>query len=777
MPHGRHAGRPASNTMNKLQTAALTLLIALTLAAAPARSACSIGEAKRDLPDGAMAEILAVSVTAVFPGGVYVEQHDRVQGIRVVTDQTLAEGDVVDVYGQMLTDTNGERCVAALPEYPMIPSSTHALQPLHIGARAFVGGSFGLQEGMAGEAGLNTIGLLVTVSGPVSGFDSAIPGSWFVIGGPAGPEIKIVAPQEVKIDRDAQYVVATGICTVEKVDGVMKRVLKVRRQSDIVSHQSWAEGKVQTLTLDEKVGQVFQVRVSGSTLTETDRAVIADKHIGGVIYFQWNGNLDDPTEAAQLSNDLQTAALGVGGTGIPLLISLDQEGGRVTRITGGAQFPGNMGIGASRSAELARLTGSVFGAEISAIGANMDLAPVLDVNNNPANPVIGVRSFGEDPALAAEMGIGYLQGLHEHEVIACAKHFPGHGDTNVDSHSGLPVVTYDFDTLDTIHGRPFREAIAAGLDTIMTAHIVVTCLDPDRPATLSPLVIDGYLRANLGFDGVVMTDSMGMAGVTSGYGVDQSAVMAIQAGVDMLSLSPDLDTAMAAVKAAVISGAIPQARLDQAVMRILRLKRQYGLFENPFVDTSAAAGIVGCQEHWNAEVAVARGAMTLVQNTGGVLPLNLNESDRVLLVTVQSSAETTTDAAARFASFITAQHANTESLAISENPTRTARNTVKNAATSADVVIIATAHAEAYSGQVTLINDLLAMPKPVIAVGLREPYEFAAIPGVTAYLAAYNYRNCGFAAAADVIFGVVNPSGLLPVTIPGLYAFGHGLSY
>jgi len=759
--------------MNKLQTASLTILIALTLAAGSARSACSIGEAKRDLPDGAPAEILAASVTAVFPGAVYVEQQDRVQAVRVATDQTLAEGDVVDVYGQMFTDANGERCVAALPEYPMIPSGTHALQPLHIGARAFVGGSFGLQEGIAGEAGLNTIGLLVTVSGPVSGFDAAIPGSWFVI----GPEIKIVVPPEVKIDRDAQYVVATGICTVEKVDGVMKRVLRVRGQSDIVSHQSWAEGKVQTLTLDEKVGQVFQVRVDGSTLTETDRAVIADKHIGGVIYFQWNGNLDDPTEAAQLSNDLQTAALGPGGDGIPLLISLDQEGGRVTRITGGAQFPGNMGIGASRSAELARLTGSVFGAEIRAIGANMDLAPVLDVNNNPANPVIGVRSFGEEPGLVAEMGIGYLQGLHDHEVIACAKHFPGHGDTNVDSHSGLPVVTYDFNTLDTIHGRPFREAIAAGLDTVMTAHIVVTCLDPDRPATLSPLVIDGYLRANLGFDGVVMTDSMGMAGVTSGYGVDQSSVMAIQAGVDMLSLSPDLDTAMAAVKAAVISGAIPQARLDQAVTRILRLKRQYGLFENPFVETSAAAGIVGCEEHWNAEVTAALGAMTLVQNTGGLLPLNLTESDKVLLVTVQSSAETTTDAAARFASFITPLHANTESLAISENPARTARNTVKNAAASADVVIIATAHAEAYSGLVTLINDLLAMPKPVVAVGLREPYELAAIPNVTAYLAAYNYRNCGFAAAADVIFGVVNPSGLLPVTIPGLYAFGHGLSY
>lgn len=756
----------------------VTILIAAVLAASSICAAETIGEAKRDLPDGSAVEIPSVSVTAAFPGYVYVEHADRSQGIRVTTDETLHEGDIVDVYGVIRTDPDsGERYIASFSEYPLIPVGSRVLKPVGLSAPAFVGGSFGLQQGMPGQEGLNTIGLLVTISGPVSGYDPALPGSYLTVGAPGGPDIRVVVPAGVKIDRDSLYVAATGICSVEKAGGQMVRVLRVRSQSDIASHQSWAEGKVLSLTLDQKVGQLFQVRVSGSTLSDSDRAIIADRHIGGVIYFQYNGNLDEPAQAAQLSNDLQTAALGPGGDGIPLLISMDQEGGRVTRITGGAQFPGNMGIGASRSADLSRLTGSVFGAEIRAVGANMDLAPVLDVNNNPDNPVIGVRSFGEDPELAAEMGIGYLQGLHDYGVIACAKHFPGHGDTNVDSHTGLPVVTYDFNTLDTIHGRPFREAIAAGLDTVMTAHIVVTCLDPDRPATLSPQVIDGYLRANLGFDGVVMTDSMGMAGITSGYGVAQSSVMAIQAGVDMLSLPPDLDTAVNAVRSAVQTGDVSQARLDQAVTRILRLKRQYGLFDNPFVDAQQAPAIVGCEEHWNAELAVAQGAMTLVQNTGGLLPLSLSETDKVLLVTVQSSSATTSDAASRFASFVAQKHPNVQSLSISENPGSSARNTVRNAAADAAVVIIATAEADSYSGQITLVNQLLAIPRPVIAVGLRDPYELAAIPGVTAYLAAYNYRNCGFAAAADAIFGDINPSGRLPVTIPGLYPFGHGLSY
>lgn len=749
------------------------LLAILLLALCVTCSADNIGAAKRDLSDGTPVSFPGVTVTATLPGSIYV-QANRGAGIRVDTPKAFTEGDIVDVSGTIQTDpTTDERCVAAYATHPQSKGSGPAMRPVGLSGRALVGGDFGRQKGIAGSKNLNTIGLLVTTWGPVAEFDNLTNPTWFKL----GDGTRVVAPPGTKLDADLTYVAVTGICSVEKVNGNMTRVLKVRRAGDIVSHESWAEDRLKSMTLDEKIGQLFQIRIDGDVVTDATRQIIQNQHIGGIVYFQYNGNLNDPIRSARMSNELQTCAIGPDGKGIPLLISMDQEGGRVTRITGGCDFPGNMGIGASRSADLARLAGSVFGSEIRAVGANMDLAPVLDVNNNPDNPVIGVRSFGEQPDLAADMGIGYTAGLHDSGVIATGKHFPGHGDTNVDSHSGLPIVTYDFSTLDTIHGKPFRQAIANGLDCIMTAHIVVTCLDPNRPSTLSPLVIDGYLRTNLGFDGVVMTDSMGMGGITTGYGNAQAAVMVILAGADLISLPPDFDTAINAVKSAALSGEIPMSRIDQSVKRILRLKHRYGLFENPFVNADAASGIVGCGDHRAAELSVAKGAITLVQNTGNLLPLNLTSSQKALLVTVQSSTETTTDAATRFASYITARHPNTQSMSISESPNSTSRNNVKTAANSASVIIVGTSRAQLYPNQVTLINQLCALGKPVICVGMREPYEFASFPGVNAYLCAYSYRNCSFQAAADVIFGSYNPIGKLPVSVTGSYGFGWGLGY
>ena len=719
-----------------------------------------------------------VCVTAVFPGCVYVEEPTRTSGIRVATAETLSEGDIVDVEGVLGTGpSSDERYIDAYPSYPKPTGAKKTLRPLGLTRSAFVGGDSGFQNGISGGLGANTVGLLVTVWGSVSQFDTSESHGWFKIGDQREPEIRVEMPAGQQFNTDQAFVTVTGICSVEKVNDQMTRVLKVRRTSDIISHQSWAEERLKSMTLDEKIGQLFQIRIDGDVATDAIKQTITSKHLGGIIYFQYNGNLDDPTRSATLSNNLQACAMGADGKGIPLFLSMDQEGGRVTRITGGAEGPGNMGIGASRSEEMAELTGKTFGSEIRAVGANMDLAPDLDVNNNPANPVIGVRSFAERPEVVSPLGQAYIEGLRSVGVIATGKHFPGHGDTNTDSHSGLPIVTYDFNTLDTIHGRPFREAIAAGLDSIMTAHIVVTCLDPNHPATLSPAVIDGYLRTNLGFDGVVMTDSMGMAGVTSGYGNAQAAVLAVQAGVDLMSLPPDLDTAWSAVKTAVVNGVISEDRLNQSVIRLLKLKHKYGLFENPYCDPSVASSIVGCADHRSADLTVARAAMTLVQNKDNVLPLHLASAQKVLLVTVASSSETTTDAAARFASYITAKHANTQSISIGENPTSSTRTTVKNAAATADVIIVGTSRSQLYSGQTSLVTSLCTLGKPVICVGFREPYEFASWPQVNAYLCAYTYRSCGLQAAADVIFGDYTPHGLLPVSIPGVYDFGWGLSY
>lgn len=729
------------------------------------------------LEDGSPISLTDVSVTAVLSGTIYVEKTDRSRGIRVDTDLYFPEGTVVSVSGTIETDpSNDERYVMPSPGYPQATGNVELLKPLGLISRSFVGGESDSQAGITGDANLNTVGLLVTIWGRVLEFDPADPGAWCMVGDSQGPDIKIVFPSGMDVDKDWEFITATGICSVEKVNGSMVRVLKVRRPDDVVCRESRSLNRLQTMTLDQKIGQLFMIRFNGDVMDDALRQIIEEKHIGGIIYFQYTGNLDDPVRAANLSNTLQACA--IAADGIPLLLSLDQEGGRVTRITGGTDFPGNMALGASRAVDKAYLTGSVIGTEIRAIGANMDLAPVLDVNNNPDNPVIGVRSFGEQANLASQMGLAYSGGLRNSGVVATGKHFPGHGDTSVDSHTGLPIVTYDFETLDTVHGKPFRDAIAGGLPAIMTAHIVVTCLDSDRPATLSPAVINGYLRSNLGFDGVVMTDSMGMAGITSGYTIEQASVMAVQAGVDIMALPPDLDRAINAIKAAVTSGDIPQSRIDESVARILRLKYRHGIFENPYVNASAAADIVGCANHWTAELSAARAGVTLAQNTSSYLPLNLTSGQKLLLVTVQAS-ETTTDAATRFAAIMTQKHANLESMAIVANPNSSQRQTVKTAASSAAVVVVGTSRSQltGCAGQATLVKELKAMGKPVVVVGLREPYELAVFPEVNAYVAAYNYRNCGFQAAADVIFGDWNPSAKLPVTIPGLYAFGHGLSY
>ena len=756
------------------------VLLALALCSA-AFADISLRDAKRDLANGTPVTFNGLSVTAVFTGHLYVEQTDCAQGIRVDTSKTFAIGTLVNVYGAIQTDPlTDERYIAAYPEYPQAPGGTFAVAPLMLPNRAVTGGDLGLQHGISGDANLNNIGMLVTVCGTIKAFDDFYnPTIWLKISEPFGPEVKIVVPSEVKIRNYWEYAVVTGVCSAEKVGGQMIRVVKVRGQGDMVPYQPWVANKLASMTLDQKIGQLFNIQFLGDTFTTAMATTIQTYHIGGVIYLQVNGNLDDPSDSANFSNDLQACAM--ANDGIPLLISMDQEGGRVTRITGGADFPGNMALGASRDTDLAFSAGSVFGSEIKAVGGNMDLAPVLDVNNNPMNPVIGVRSFGEQPGLASDMGIAYLNGLHSSNTIATGKHFPGHGDTATDSHTGLPIVTYDLNTLDTIHAEPFRQAIRNGLDVIMTAHILVTCLDPDRPATLSPLVIDGYLRDELGFEGVCMTDSLGMAALRNYWTDAQIAVMGIQAGVDILLSPADLGVAFNAVKSAVNGGAIPMSRLDQSVTRILSLKYRYGLFDNPYVDPNLADDIVGSPEHWATELEAARFGATLVQNTAGFLPLNLTSGQKILLVTVEAT-ETTTDAATRFNTYIVAKHPysdKVDSRSINANPTSSQRTTIVNAAATADVVIVGTSRAQiaANIGQATLVNQLIATGKPVVVVGLREPYELGSFPGVNAYLAAYNYRNCGFAAAADILFGDWNPSGLLPVTIPGYYSYGYGLHY
>jgi beta-N-acetylhexosaminidase len=355
------------------------------------------------------------------------------------------------------------------------------------------------------------------------------------------------------------------------------------------------------MSLADKVGQLFMPTIPGAT-PAPGAAVIRRYHLGGVIYFP--ENLRTPRQTAELSNGLQGAAM---KSGVPLLISTDEEQGPVSRLPYITRFPANKSLASTAHPDDdVRTAARVTGEELRAVGINQDLAPDADVNVNPRNPVIGVRSFGADPQKVAHFVGVAVDAYRATGVAATAKHFPGHGDTATDSHTGLPVITHSMKTWERLDAPPFKAAIAHHVDAIMTAHIVVPGLDDSGdPATMSKAVLSGLLRDKLGYDGVVITDSLQMAGATMKYGAQEAAVRAVRAGADMLLMPPDIGRAYNAVLAAVRSGRIPQSRLDQAVTRIVRMKTERGLFRSPYVDAAKASQVLGSKEHRAAARKVA----------------------------------------------------------------------------------------------------------------------------------------------------------------------------
>lgn len=268
---------------------------------------------------------------------------------------------------------------------------------------------------------------------------------------------------------------------------------------------------ISKMTLEEKIGQMFQVGFKGTKVTSDIKEMIEDYYVGGIIYFR--RNIESLQQVSGLSNELQILSASKR-PGLPLMISTDQEGGMVSRLVGGTHFPGNMILGATRNVRLAKRDGQAIARQLKAVGINMDFAPVLDVNNNPLNLVIGARSFGGDPLLVANLGIAFIKGMQAEGVITCAKHFPGHGDTAIDSHLGLPVIKHGKEHLEKVELYPFKQAIKVGVDSIMTAHIYFPALEPRKgvPATLSYNVLTGLLRRELGFAGLIISDCMEMKG-------------------------------------------------------------------------------------------------------------------------------------------------------------------------------------------------------------------------------------------------------------------------
>jgi beta-N-acetylhexosaminidase len=496
---------------------------------------------------------------------------------------------------------------------------------------------------------------------------------------------------------------------------------------------AWIPDFVKGMSLEQKVGQLFVATFADQAAAEQ---MIRRYHVGGLIYFP--GNARGPEQTARLSNALQRASK------IPLLLGVDEEQGLVTRLSYLTRFPGNMALGATADPEAAREAARVTGTELRAVGINQNYAPVADVNVNPANPVIGVRSFGSDPALVSLMLGGAIQGYKDAGVAATAKHFPGHGDTDTDSHTGLPVITHSRAEWERVDAPPFQAAVQQGVDAIMTAHIVVPGLDGSGdPATMSPAVLTGLLRDRLGYHGVVVTDSLSMAGARQKYGAPQAAVRAVRAGADQLLMPPNLAQAHAAVLSAVRSGAISGRRLDESVTRILWLKAQRGLFGDVQVDPERAERIIGSQAHRAVARRVAEHSITLVRNKGGLLPLR----GRTVHVTGPRGQELAAALRGRGAR-------------------------VAASAADADIVVLTTLDGgAATAGRIAALGG-----KPVVVAALGRPYDLAYAGAAQASLATYSSSAVSLNALAGVLTGQVRPVGRLPVEVRG-YKFGHGLTY
>jgi beta-N-acetylhexosaminidase len=550
------------------------------------------------------------------------------------------------------------------------------------------------------------------------------------------------------------------------------------------------------MTLEQKVGQMFMLAFAGST-AKNAAALLRDHHLGAC--YLSNDNFIDPGQSASLMAELQ--ALARAGSGIPALLAADQEGAWAVLTPHSCVGPGNMGLGATWSPEDTRAMYAVFGRELRAAGLNADLAPDADVNSNPLNPIIGVRSFGEDPEMVARHVRAGVAGLHDAGVVAAAKHFPGHGDTATDTHRGLARVDRDQQVLERREFVPFRAAIDAGVDIVMTSHILFPALDPQRPATLSPKILHDLLRDAMGFTGVIVTDSFNMGAVRRVYDPLDAVIQTVQAGADMVLLAEErygdesgdyMDRQarlVGGLVAAVEKGEVPLSRINDAVARILALKKRYRFGEPSPPGARTSADAVGSAAHREIERKVATDAVVLVQNRGAVVPLNGERINRIVMLSATDPDGYRRMAAGRGIGPNVVEHpsdvATAEirkrrpdavSLALRDGEWEAQADTLAGA--SAIVVVTEKFPLAGFdfpdASQHRLIRWLLSRRSaPVIVLACRDPYELAQFPEVDAYICAVGYRPACVQAAVGVLFGETAPRGRLPVSIPGLYPVGH----
>jgi beta-N-acetylhexosaminidase len=534
-----------------------------------------------------------------------------------------------------------------------------------------------------------------------------------------------------------------------------------------------------TLTLRQKAAQLVMPWIPGdywasdAAAMDSARRLAAVEGVGGFIV----STAASPYDVAEKVNALQRAA------GIPLLIASDLEAGLTSRVRGGTAFPGNMALGATDRELDAYEVGRVAALEGRAIGIHLDFAPVVDVNNDPQNPIINVRSFGESPQRVAALAGAFIRGLREHGMLSTAKHFPGHGDTGTDSHIALAVVPGDRARLDSVELVPFRAAIAAGTDAVMAGHLSVPGLaGPDAlPASLSPVVLDTLLRDSLGFRGLVVTDALNMGAIVSRYGAAQASVMALEAGADILLMPANVNATIAAVMNAVAQGQVSQARLDSSVARILAVKTRLGLFAHRLVNVDRIASTVGSAANLALAQDISQRSLVLVKDSLGLVPLPAAWRHRVLLVAYGD--ENSGNVGGVFAAAVRSAFDTLRTFRLWPASGPASFDSVRAAAAGANAVLfLASSRPTAWRPDAVnlppnvaaLVNGLAA-GAPVIAVSLGSPYVLGEIPLVEGFIAAWSDTDPIEFALARALLGLAPITGRLPVSLPPGFAAGTGL--
>src|SRR6266567_809004 len=567
----------------------------------------------------------------------------------------------------------------------------------------------------------------------------------------------------------------------------------------------WADKELKRMSLEEKIGQLISVGINATFLNQDSEAFkalrhqVVDNHVGGIILFR-----GPVYESVVLVNRMQELAK------YPLLISADLEAGSGMRFDDTVNFPWNMAIAATGNPDFARRAGELTAREARAMGIQQIYAPVSDVNNNAANPVINVRSYGEDPIDVARFVSAFVEGAKHAGVIATAKHFPGHGDTATDSHRGLPEIDVTRERLNSVELVPFRAAVDAGVGAVMTGHIGLPLIDSTAisplpknvklnpldttedaeivstkgtmPTTLSP-VMNGILRNDLHFDGLIVTDAMSMSGLTLYFTQEEASVRALEAGADLLLKPADPDASLRGVRDAVKSGRLTEQRIEQSARKVLAAKYDLGLVRQRLTPLDEIDRVVAGKQAVALSEEIAEHAITLVRNDAKLLPMEITPAKRIFNLAITNGDDRLWITQA-FVGTMARAGVKIETIVLDDRSSDAEVRKALDSAGKAEVIIVSM-YGRVRTGQarsvalpepgMKALNELIDRKAPIVGISFGNPYLLLSVPKLQTYLVAYGDMPSLQEAAAEALVGKIDLTGRLPISLPGLYPRGTGI--